>query len=455
MREVLKEEKMETYDVIVLGGSAAGITAAITARRFNPDKKILVIRKEEKVLIPCGIPYIYGTVGSTDKNLIPDAVLEKNNIDLMIGNVEKIDRSGKTVLTDKNSTVGYDKLIISTGSDPMIPPIAGSDKDNVFTVKKDDKYLTELLEKVDESRNMVIIGGGFIGMEFADECKKNRDIDITVVEMLPHCLMLVFDEEFCKQGEDLIMERGVKVLTGEKVEEITGNSKVEGIKLSSGKKIEADLVLIGIGASSNSKVAIDSGIEVNEKGSIVVDKYMGTNDENIFACGDCCEKFSFFTKKPVNLMLASIATNEARIAGANLYKINRTNEGVIGAYSTVIGDTALARAGMSEREAQDNGYDIVVGMAEGPNCHPGCMPGGSNLKVNLVFEKGSGIILGGQLIGAKSGGELINLISGCICKKMTADDIATFQMGTHPALTASPIAYQISNAAEMAVKQLG
>ncbi len=445
---------MEKYDVVVLGGSAAGLTAAITARRFNPDRKILVIRREEKVLIPCGIPYIYGTVGSTDKNLIPDAVLEKNGLDLMIGDIEEIDRVKKVVKVSGNNEVAYDKLIISTGSDPLVPPIKGADKENVFTVKKDDKYLTQLLSKVDGSKSMVIIGGGFIGMEFADECGKNRDMDVTVVEMLPHCLMLVFDEEFCRQGEELIKDRGVKVLTGEKVEEISGNSKVEGVKLSSGKTIDSDLVLIGIGASANSKVAGDAGIELNEKGAIRVDKYMKTNDDDIFACGDCCEKISFFTKKPINLMLASIATNEARIAGANLYNINRSNEGVIGAYSTVIGDTALARAGMSEKEAGQNGYDFVTGQAEGPNCHPGCMPGAANLKVNLIFEKGTGIILGGQLIGAKSGGELINLISGCICKKMTADDIATFQMGTHPALTASPIAYQISNAAEMAVKKL-
>ena len=181
---------------------------------------------------------------------------------------------------------------------------------------------------------------------------------------------------------------------------------------------------------------------------------MKTNDENIFACGDCCNKISFFDKKPINLMLASIASNEARIAGANLYEVNRTNEGALGTYSTVIGDIAFARSGMSISEAKNNGYDIVMGQAEGPNSHPGCMPGGSNLKVSLVFEKGTGIIIGGQLEGAKSGGELINLISGCIYKRMTADDIATFQMGTHPALTASPIAYQMSNAAEIAVKEL-
>ena len=398
--------------------------------------------------------HIYGAVGSTAKNLIPDAVLEKNGIDLLIGEVVEIKKDEKIVESKKGEKVKYEKLIIASGSDPVIPPINGSDKDNVFIVKKDEKYLDSLLNEVNKAKDMVIIGGGFIGMEFADECKKNRDINISVVEMLPHCLMLVFDEEFCKQGEELIIERGVNIITNEKVEEITGNGKVESVKLANGKNIKADIVLVGIGVRSNIEIARNAGIGINKKGTIKVDRYMRTSDENIFACGDCCEKFSFFDKEPVNLMLASIATNEARIAGANLYEINRSNEGVIGTYSTVIGETALARSGLSVYEARANGYDIVTGQAEGPNCHPGCMPGSSNLKVSLIFEKGTGIILGGQLIGAKSGGELINLISGCIHKKMTANDIATFQMGTHPALTASPIAYQISNAAEMAVKEL-
>jgi NADPH-dependent 2,4-dienoyl-CoA reductase/sulfur reductase-like enzyme len=445
---------MKEYDVVVIGGSAAGLTSAITAKRFYPEKKVLLLRKEEKVLIPCGIPYIYGTVGTPDKNLIPDSVLEKNNINMLVGEVIEINKDDKTVRISNGENIKYEKLIIATGSIPLVPPIKGSNKENVFVIKKDVEYLSSLLDKVNQSKDMVIIGGGFIGMEFADECKKDRDINISILEMLPHCLMLVFDPEFCKQGEEIIKQKGVNIITNEKAEEITGNDKVEAVELSSGDKVKADVVLIGIGTKPDTDIAKNAGIELNEKGAIKVDRYMQTSAKDIFACGDCCVKVSFFDKSPVNLMLASIAVNEARIAGANLYKINRSNEGVIGTYSTIIGDTALARAGLSVGAAKKIGYDVVVGQAEAPNCHPGCMPGSSNLKVNLVFEEGTGIILGGELIGAKSGGELINLISGCISKQMTADDIAIFQMGTHPALTASPIAYQISNAAEMAIKQM-
>ena len=125
--------------------------------------------------------------------------------------------------------------------------------------------------------------------------------------------------------------------------------------------------------------------------------------------------------------------------------------GAIGVYSTILGDTAFAAAGLTEKGAQEAGYRIAVGAAEGPNRHPGCMPGAANLKVKLVFEAGTWELLGGQVLGAESGGELINAISACIQQRMTADDIATFQTGTHPALTASPIAYQLVNAAELAI----
>jgi pyruvate/2-oxoglutarate dehydrogenase complex dihydrolipoamide dehydrogenase (E3) component len=137
-----------------------------------------------------------------------------------------------------------------------------------------------------------------------------------------------------------------------------------------------------------------------------------------------------------------------------LFTTTRANLGVIGVYSTVLGDHAFAAAGLTRAQAEQKGYRVVVGQAESINRHPGCMPGGSPLKVKLLFDAGDKIILGGQVAGAKSGGELINAISACIQQRMTADQIAMFQTGTHPALTASPIAYQLVNAAEMAIREM-
>jgi NADH oxidase (H2O2-forming) len=441
---------MRDADVVVIGGSAAGIPAAITARRHYPDKTVLLLRKEERVLVPCGIPYIFGTVGTCEKNVIPDGVLEKGGVDFLVDEVTDVDRDNRVVTTASGEEIRYDKLVLATGSLPIVPPIPGYEKKNVFVVNKSVPYLEGLMNVLSGASDVVVIGGGFIGVEFAEECRKNRDINVTVVELLDHCLMLGYDEDICTVVDKAVRDSGVAVMTGEKVETIEGNEQVQRVKLASGKELKADMVIMAIGAAANAKLAKKAGLELGPTGGIQVDATMRTSDENIFACGDCAEKVSFFTGKPTKIKLASIATAEARIAGANLFEIRRRSVGAIGVYSMILGDGAFASAGLTQREAQDNGYEIVVGEAESVNRHPGCMPGGTTMRVKLVFEKKTGVILGGQVVGGESAGELVNVISACIQKEMTAEDMAVFQMGTHPALTASPISYQLVNAAEVA-----
>jgi len=439
---------MKTYDVVVVGGSAAGITAAITAKRYYPDKSVLLVRKEKKVLIPCGIPYVFGTVGSTDNNLIPDGVLSNNGIDLIVDEVSSINREQKHIAVFGYKLVSYDKLILATGSEPLRLPIPGLDKKNIFFVKKDRQYLDSLLEKLNGVNDVVVLGGGFIGVEFADEFKK-KGLNVTIVEMLPHCLMLAFEEELCEEAERKLASRGVHIITGQKVEEILGDGAASAVRLSDGRELRADMVLVGVGVNPNVTLAKEAGLNV-DRGGIVIDSTMRTSDETIFACGDCATKRSFFTEKPSGLRLASIAAIEARIAGANLFEVHRHNPGAIGVFSTAIGDLALATAGMTEKTAQEEGFRVACGQAEAPDRHPGGMPGMAQMKVKLVFNRDTGEILGGQALGGPGVGEFINVISGCIQNKMKADDIAVFQIGTHPALTASPIAYQMVNAAEMA-----
>ncbi|NLD47348.1 MAG: FAD-dependent oxidoreductase [Clostridiaceae bacterium] len=447
---------MKKYDVVVIGGSAAGVTAAVTARRHYPEKSIALIRKEKLVSIPCGIPYVFGTVGDPQKNLIPvDNMLQGSKVDCMVSEVIDIQREERIITTADDEKIEYDKLIIATGSVPLIPPIPGADKENIFAIKKDVPYLQSILERLEESKDLCIIGCGFIGVEIAEECRRKRpDINISIVEMQRHCLQLVYDEEFCVTAEKVLKEQNINLLLDEKVDSLEGKEKVEKIKLKSGKEVTADMVVMGIGSYANIKLAEKIGLEIGPTKGIQVNRHMQTSDNNIFACGDCAEKVSFFDGKPSGLKLASIATMEARIAGANLFSIRRSNMGVIGVYSTALGSNAFASAGLTESQANEKGYHTATGTAEAVNRHPGCMPGGANLKVKLVFEAGSRVILGGQVSGALSGGELINTISACIHQKMTADDIATFQTGTHPALTASPIAYQLVNAAENAIVKM-
>ncbi len=447
---------MKQADVVVIGGSAAGIPAALTARRHYPNKSVILIRSEKQVLIPCGIPYIYGTVGTPEKNLIPDGGLLSNKVDIIVDEAKQLKPAEKKVILASGETVGYDKLILATGSSPILLPIPGIDKKNVYGIKKDIPYLNTLLEALKTTKNLVILGGGFIGVEFADECKKGRDVNVTVVETLEHCLQIAYGEGTCRcslEVEDYLTKKGVTIIAGASIEKILGGESVTAVKLSNGKEIPADMLIVSVGVAPNISLAKDAGLTISNR-AIAVDTTMRTSDPNIFACGDCATKFSFFTGQPSNTRLASIATTEARIAGANLFEIKRKNPGVIGVFATAMGNMVVGLAGMSESVAKKSGFDIVSGEAEASDRHPSGMPGESKMWLKLTFNKANGELIGGVIRGGPTAGELINGISACIQNRMNANDIATFQIGTHPATTSSPIAYPLVNAAEMALKNM-
>jgi NADPH-dependent 2,4-dienoyl-CoA reductase/sulfur reductase-like enzyme len=444
---------MKNYDVIVIGGSAAGLTAAQTVRRHYPNKSVLVIRKEEKVLIPCGIPYIFGSLAGPNENLIPDTAYESMKIDLQIGEVVNVDRTKKVVETNTES-FGYQKLILGTGSYPAMPPIPGYDKKGVYAVLKDIPYLTELQEHLKKVKNVVVIGGGFIGIEISDEIKKSGVENVSIIEIEGHCLSQSYDEEFCIEMEENLRSRGVKIHTGSKVVSIDGGNQVESVTLSSGVKIPAELVVLGIGAVANVDLAKKIGLRIGLTGGIVVDRAMRTSDPDIFACGDCAEKVSFFGGKSSALRLASIATLEARVAGANLFGIKRETPGTIGVWGTAVGALALGTAGLTEKMARAHGYNVISAVNDSINRHPGKLPGAAKIKIKLVFEENSGVLLGGQVRGDASTGEIMNAISACVQNRMTAEQIAMFQSGTHPLITASPIAYGLVNAAEAAISKM-
>lgn len=444
---------MTTADIVILGGSAAGVTAAITASRHHPDKRILLVRKEKQVSIPCGIPYIFGTLGSPEKNLIPDSVLEANRIGLLIAEATKIDRE-RHVLSTSEGEIRYERLILATGSLPTMPPIPGMDLDGVFAILKEVEYLRLLQRRLQQAKDVVIIGGGFIGIELADEINKIGGKNVTVLELAANCLSLSYDPEFCTEMEGQLRSRGITVRTSATVEQIVGDKSAIAVQLKDGSSIPADLVILGIGVQANVELAKDAGLRLGLTGGVAVDRTMQTSDPAIFACGDCAEKISFFGGGPSPLKLASIAQLEARIAGANVYGLRRESDGTLGVWSTAVGDVAMGTAGLTESMAKQRGYQVVCGVVETPNRHPGGMPGAAPMKVKLVFESHSQVLIGGQVRGNMSVGEMINAISACVQKRMTAEDIALFQMGTHPALTASPIAYPLVNAAEVAISQM-
>ncbi len=435
---------MKQYDFAIVGGSAAGIQAAIVAQRQHQAESILVVREEDKVLIPCGIPYIYGTLGAVGRNVIPDALL--GNADLLIDTVVSIDREAHTINTFGGETIGYKKLLLATGSVPVEPPISGLDLENVFFIRKERQYLHSLREAMAEAHRLVINGGGFIGIEFADECTK-RGLDVTIMELLPHCLQLVCPEELCIRIENKLQERGVRVLTGKKVVSIGGEGKAEYVELEGGERLKADLVLIAIGTKPNTELAQKAGLEIGEQKGISVNEYMRTSDPDILAAGDCAEKYSFFTRKPIDLRLASIAAREGKIAAANILVPKWRNEGTIGIFATVVGDLAIGVCGLTEDQARKEGFNVIVGESTGVNRHPAAMPGAREMMVKLIFDRKSGKMLGGSVCCSETAGEIANLMAAAIVSGMGIEELAILPMGTHPALTASPLSNHITEAA--------
>jgi len=442
---------VEKYELVIIGGSAAGIQAAMCAQKHHGLKDILVIRMEEKAMVPCGIPYIYGTLGAVEKNIMPDKLLGEAK--LKIGEAVSIDRKGKTVKLKDGSEVGYNKLVIATGSNPMQPPIPGIDKKGVWFAWKNTDYLEELAKAIDGVGDIVVIGGGFIGLEFADECRK-RGHRITVVELLEHCLQLVCSTDLCLRAEEALKETGINIITGNGVKAINGTDKATSVTLQSGEQIPCDMVIIGIGVVPNVKLAKDAGLDIGPTGGIKVDEFQRTTDPNIFAVGDCAEKYSFFNGLPVPVRLASVATREAKIAAANLYQPQWRNIGTIGVFATVMGDSAMAMAGLTDTKAKELGYDVVVGEAQAASKHPGTMPEAHPMRVRLAFDRRSGKILGGCACCTHAVGEIANIIAAAIVNGMTMEQIAMFPMGTHPWLTASPLAYQFTDAASNALHKV-
>jgi NADPH-dependent 2,4-dienoyl-CoA reductase/sulfur reductase-like enzyme len=393
---------------------------------------------------------VFGSVENTDNDILPsDKMFESGGVNLKIGEVVSIDRENKVCKLKDGEKIGYDKLVLATGSTPTAPTwLKGADLDNVFTVPKDKVYLDEMQQKIKNHKKVIVIGGGFIGVELSDELTKAGK-DVTLVEILPHVLELAFDEDFAIMAEDILKARGVNIKSGVGVKEILGNGKVSGVLLNDGEKLEADAVVLAMGYHPNTQLAQDAGIAINRHGFIQVDEYMRTEDPDIFAIGDCAEKRDFVTRKPNMAMLASTACAEARIAGMNLFQLSavKTFSGTISIFSTALGDTGFGVAGLTETKAREEGFDIATGIFEGMDKHPGSLPGTKKQKVKLIVGRESGIILGGEIAGGLTVGELTNTLGFIIQNRMDINSILTAQIGTHPLLTASPAAYPLLKAA--------
>ncbi|PKL88027.1 MAG: pyridine nucleotide-disulfide oxidoreductase [Ignavibacteriae bacterium HGW-Ignavibacteriae-2] len=442
---------MKKYDIAIIGGGPAGVTCALSAKNIYPEKNVVLIRKEPKPMIPCGIPYVFHTLNEVSDNILPDTPLIANKIEII--NDEAIGRNENKIILQNNGELEFDKLVLATGSKAVLPKIENVDKENVFLIMKDKEYLKNLKTRIQESEKIVILGGGYIGVEVADELLKAKK-EVTIVEMMD-TLLQSMDKEFGDKVKEILENNGCKIITGKSVDKILGDKKVNAVELNDGSKVDCDLLIISCGYKPNVELAEKFNLVVEEGKGILVDAYLRTSEKDIFAIGDCAAKYDFYTGEFSNIMLASTAMAEGRLVGTNLYsiKVIRQYPGVLGSFSTKIGDTAFAVSGIIEKRAKARSLDYTVGFAKSVDRHPGKLPGASEVTVKLIFSTYSHTLMGAQITGGDSVGEMINIVSVMILNKMTDIDINNLQIGTHPLLTASPVAYPIINATVDAIKK--
>ena len=441
---------MEKADVAIIGASAAGLAAALTIKMRSPSTKIVLFRKVSRTPVPCGIPYIYGTLKDVSKDLIPDEPFASLGLNIKVAEVMDIDKNRHTITYNGGQKLAYGKLLLATGSIPFVPPIEGVDLKGIFVIKKNPEHLDIINKKLQQAKDIVIIGGGFIGVEMAEQTAKLKDgkAKISIVEMLPHCLMTALEEEFCIRAEDELRAMGINILTGTQVIRFQGQGRVEKVILQDGTQLAADLVIMAVGAAPNVELAARCNIPCDNRAGIEVDEYMRTPVEDIYAAGDCATKFSFLTKGTCNIRLASVAAYEGIIAANNMLGGNVKNQGAIGAFSTKIGNIAIGAAGLTEYACKNEGIEYIKGEFVGPDKHPATLPNTfKDMKVILLFKKHDKRLIGGHVLGGDTAAEMINIISTAIQASLKVEDLYFMQVATHPLLTGSPIAYHVVRAA--------
>jgi NADH oxidase (H2O2-forming) len=437
---------MDNYDIVIMGGGPAGVQSALSAKNSWPGKTIALIRKEEVPMLPCGIPYVFHTLKSVDENILPDAPLEKNGIKIIVGEVSG--RDWKTLRLADGREVAFDRLILAFGSIPEMLPIEGGENGKIYTVAKNYDYLKKFREAVEGSNDVLIIGGGYIGVELSDELSRAGKA-VTIVEMMPYLLPNTMDPEFGDIAEAELKNQGCNVLTGTKVEKISEERKIMGAELEDGNRINADIVIIAAGYKPDVETAEKMGVAVDSEYGVLVDEYLRTSVPDIYAAGDCVANRNSFTGEYTKAMLASTAMAQGRLAGSNLYGINvfKTFGGTLSSFSTKVGQSALAVTGLTENHAREMDIGYFIGQTDTVDHHPSCLPGTRKIRTKLVFARKTHHLLGAQVSGGDSVGELVNMLSVMIQNKMTDMEIDTLQIGTHPLLTPSPLGYSVINAA--------
>ena len=427
--------------VVIIGGVAGGASAAARLRRLREDFEIIVLEKGLFISFAnCGLPYYVGNVIKAREQLelmTPEDFFDRFNIDVRINHEAlSINREEKTVIIknleiDKEYSLEYDYLILSPGASPIVPPFKGLEKVPSFTLRTipDAVKIREFAEK-NKVKHATIIGGGYIGLEMAENLKE-RGIRVKIVEMLDQVLAPL-DKEMAQFVHQELLLNGVCLQLGDAVDSFEcDKNKSNYVIPKSGKKVKTDMIILSIGVKPENKLAKDAGLKLGPKGHIVVDENMRTSDPYIFAVGDAIQTINFVTNEPTAIPLAGPANKQGRIAADNIAGRISKYKGVLGASVLKIFDLTVSFVGLSEKQLMntDIKYEKIYVH---PNNHAGYYPGAIPITLKLLFEVPTGKILGAQAVGGPGTEKRIDVISTVIKFGGTVFDLEELELTYAP-----------------------
>jgi len=436
------------------------MSAASQAKRRQPGMEIVVFeRGPHTSFSACGIPYYIGRVVEAEEKLIirtPEKFREHDGIDVRIlHEVEKIDAQGSRVRvrdlkSDQASWESYDQLLIATGASPISPDIPGADAIDIFGVSTLESGLNihRRLDKGDIKR-AVVVGGGYIGLEMA-EALVMRGLEVSLISRPPQ-VMGTLDEDMGAIVSQALRDVGVTLFLEETVTLFeTTAGKVTGI-VTDKRTLPADIVILGIGVRPNTALAAAAGIPLGEKGSIRVNERMETGIDGIWAAGDCAESFHLVSRKPFYVALGTVANRQGRVAGINLGGGYATFPGVMGTAVTKICQMEVARTGLQEKEIKALGLEHVSAVIKS-RTKAGYYPGAGEITVKVLAEKGSGRLLGGQIVGMEGSAKRIDTLATALHAGFTVEEMINLDLGYAPPF--SPVWDPVVTAAREAAKKL-
>jgi NADPH-dependent 2,4-dienoyl-CoA reductase/sulfur reductase-like enzyme/rhodanese-related sulfurtransferase len=426
--------------LLIIGGVAGGATAAARARRLDEHAEIIVFERGEHISFAnCGLPYYIGQVIKDRDALFvttKDAFSQRYNIDIRnFSEVISIDRNRKMVdIKDlrKGETYeeSYDKIILSPGAEPLKPPIEGIGLDNIFNLKNipDSDLIKSHLDKI-KPRSAIIVGGGFIGLEMAENLHL-RGVKTTIIEMLDQ-VMVPLDFEMAALVQAHLEEEGVRCVLGAGVTSFSKRDNHLMVTTSDEKHYESDLVILSIGIRPENRLAREAGLEIGSRGGIKVDASMQTSDPDIFAVGDAVEVKDFITGKPTMTALAGPANKQGRIAADNALGRKSLFKGTLGTAVVKVFEMTVASTGANEKSLTSQDIPHVVSYTHSGS-HASYYPGAETMAIKLIFSPGRGKILGAQIVGKGGVDKRIDVIATAIRGGMTVYDLEELELAYAP-----------------------